>query len=138
VVEVGDDAALAGTTDVDVGDDPPDEPETVDPAGAPGTVVVVVVGPAAAAAARAAADGVNVAVNGVCSGLGRTTGMVSTARVSVGVPNCTVVTPDAWMFWTVPADSSPAHTVAPVAEATWTQQAPVPVAVSWNEALGIE
>ena len=121
---------------VDVGDE-----EVVDEApAADGAVVdVVVVGPAAAAAATAAADGVNVAVNGVRSGLGSTTGMVSTAKVRVGVPNCTVVAPEAWMFWTVPADSSPAHTVVPVAaEATWTQHDPVPVAVIWNEALGIE
>ena len=61
-------------------------------------VVVVVVDPAAAAAAAAAADGVKVAVKGVRSGVGSTTGIVSTARVRVGVPNCTVVVPDTWMF----------------------------------------
>ena len=95
-------------------------------------VLVVEVDGAEDAAAVAAADGVNVATNGVRSDEGRTTGMVSTSRVSVGVPNCTVVVPVAWTFWTVPAESSPAQMVAPVAdEATWTQQEPVPVAVIW-------
>ena len=84
------------------------------------------------AAAVAAADGANVATNGVRSGEGRTTGTVSTSRVSVGVPNCTVVVPVAWTFCTVPAESSPAQMVAPVVdEATWTQHVPVPVAVIW-------
>jgi hypothetical protein len=130
VVDADDEEALDVAPDTDAGDVPVVDAAVVD---------VVVVGPAAAAAARAAADGVNVAVNGVRSGLGSTTGIVSTANVSVGVPNCTVVTPDAWMFWTVPADRSPAPTVVPVAaEATWTQHDPVPVAVIWNEVLGTE
>ena len=91
----------------------------------------------AAAAATAPGDGVNVATKGVRSGVGNTTGMVFTVRVSVGVPNWTVVAPVAWMFWTVPAESSPAHSVAPVATvSTCTQQEPVPVAVIWYEALG--
>jgi len=95
-------------------------------------VLVVEVDGAEDAAAVAAADGVNVATNGVRSGEGRTTGMVSTSRVNVGVPNCTVVDPVAWMFCTVPAESSPAQRVVPVVdEATWTQHEPVPVAVIW-------
>jgi hypothetical protein len=95
-------------------------------------VLVVEVDGAEDAAAVAAADGVNVATNGVRSGEGRTTGMVSTSRVSVGVPNCTVVVPVAWTFCTVPAESSPAQMVAPVVdEATWIQHEPVPVAVIW-------
>ena len=93
-------------------------------------VVVVVVGPAAAAAAAAADDGVKVATNGVRSGLGSTTGIVSTESVSVGVPNWTVVAPVTSTFWVVPAESAPAHTVLPVAtEPTWTQHEPVPVTV---------
>ncbi len=77
-------------------------------------------------------DGANVATNGVRRVVGNTTGMVSTWRVSVGVPNCTVVDPAAWTFWTVPADSSPAQTALPVvAESTSTQHVPVPVMVIW-------
>ena len=80
----------------------------------------------------AVADGLKVATNGVCSGDGRTTGMVSTSSVRVGVPNCTVVTPEASMFCTVPELSSPAQTVLPVVdESTWTQHEPVPVRVIW-------
>ena len=63
---------------------------------------------------------------------------MSTASVRVGVPNCTVVVPDAWMFWVVPGRSSPAHTVDPVDESTSTQHAPVPVAVIWYDTLGTE
>jgi len=100
-------------------------------------VVVDVVELAGTLPGVAVADGVKVATNGVRSGVGSTTGMVSTWRDSVGVPNCTVVDPVAGMFWTVPADSSPAHTVAPVAaEVTWTQHEPVPVMVIWYVVCG--
>ena len=112
---------------MDVVVDAPDPAPAVGPAAVPAVVVVVVV---AAAAATAAADGVNVAVKGVRSGVGSTTGMVSTDNVRVGVPNCTVVAPVAWTFWVEPADSSPAHTVEPVdTESTCTQHEPVPVTV---------
>ena len=70
---------------------------------------------AEAAPGVAVDDGANVATNGVRTGVGSTTGMDSTWSVRVGVPNCTVVEPEASTFWTVPADSSPAHTVEPVA-----------------------
>jgi hypothetical protein len=80
----------------------------------------------------AVADGLKVATNGVWSGEGSTTGMVSTARVRVGVPNCTVVVPEAWTFCTVPVVSSPAQTALPVVdESTSTQHVPVPVRVIW-------
>lgn len=85
----------------------------------------------------AAADGVNVATNGVRNGLGSTTGTVSISRLNVGVPNCTDVAPVAWIVCTVPLVSAPAHTALPVAtESTSTQHEPVPVAVIWNELLG--
>ena len=80
-----------------------------------GDVVVVVDEPAGALPGVATADGEKVATNGVRNEVGRTTGTPSTWRVKVGVPNCTVVDPLAGTFWTVPAESSPAHTVAPVA-----------------------
>ena len=97
-------------------------------------VVVVVAGTLPGVAVD---DGVKVATNGVRNGVGSTTGMVSTWRDSVGVPNCTVVDPVAWTFWTVPADSSPAHKVAPVdAVSTWTQHGPVPVMVIWYVVWG--
>ena len=87
-------------------------------------------GPMARYPGVAADDGANVATNGVRRVAGSTTGMVSTWSVRVGVPNCTVVDPAAWTFWTVPAVSSPAQTVLPVvAESTWTQHDPVPVRV---------
>lgn len=58
--------------------------------------------------------------------------MSLTANVRVGVPNCTVMVPDALTFCTVPAESAPAHKVDPEAdEVTWTQQEPVPVKVNW-------
>ena len=39
----------------------------------------------------------------------------------------------------MPADSEPAHTVAPVAtDPTWTQHDPVPVMVSWKVEWGTE
>jgi hypothetical protein len=80
-------------------------------------------------------DGVKVAVNGVCSGVGNTTGMELTANVTVGVPSSTVEGPVAWMFWTAPAANTPSHTVLPVnTDWTWTQHGPVLVAVIWNEA----
>ena len=67
-----------------------------------------------------------VATNGVCTGVGRTTGTVSIARVTAGVPSCTVVAPDGLDPWTVPAWSTPAQTVEPVAtESTGTQHVPV-------------
>ncbi len=100
----------------------------------PAVVVVVLAGTLPGVAVD---DGVKVATNGVRSGVGSTTGMVSTWRDSVGVPNCTVVDPVAWTFCTVPADSSPAHTVAPVdAVSTWTQHGPVPVMVIWYVVWG--
>jgi hypothetical protein len=97
----------------------------------PGDVVVVVDEPVGAVPGVAVADGENVATNGVRKDVGNTTGTPSTWRVSDGVPNCTVVDPLAATFWTVPADSSPAHTVVLFApDPTWTQQEPVPVTVS--------
>jgi hypothetical protein len=85
----------------------------------------------------AVADGLKVATNGVWTGVGRTTGMVSTSSVRVGVPNCTVVVPEAWTFCTVPAFSSPAQTVVPVdAVTTSTQHVPVPVSVIWYVVWG--
>lgn len=94
----------------------------------PAEVVEVVDEPAGAL--PGVADGENVAKNGVRKDVGSTTGTPSTWRVSAGVPNCTVVVPLAATFWTVPADSAPAHTVVPVApDPTWTQHEPVPVMV---------
>ena len=58
-------------------------------------------------------EGLNVATNGVRNGVGSTTGMPSTSRVTAGVPNWTVVVPEAGTCWTVPALNSPAHTVDP-------------------------
>ena len=85
----------------------------------------------------AVGDGTNVATNGVRTVVGSTTGMVSTWSVRVGVPNCTVVDPEAWTFCTVPAESSPAHTALPVdVESTSTQHDPVPVMVIWNVVWG--
>ena len=43
---------------------------------------------AAPATASAAAVGWKVATNGVCTGVGKTTGTLSTARVTAGVPSC--------------------------------------------------
>lgn len=96
----------------------------------PAEVVEVVDEPAGALPGVAVADGENVAKNGVRKDVGSITGTPSTWRVSAGVPNCTVVVPLAATFWTVPADSAPAHTVVPVApDPTWTQHEPVPVMV---------
>ena len=95
-----------------------------------GEVVADVGEPTGAVPGVAVADGEKVATNGVLSEVGSTTGIPSTWRVSDGVPNCTVVDPLAATAWTVPADSSPAHTVVPVVPApTWTQHEPVPVMV---------
>ena len=95
-----------------------------------GDVVVEVDEPAGTLPGVAMADGEKVAMNGVRSEVGSTTGTPSTWRVKDGVPNCTVVDPLAGTFWTVPAESSPAHTVVPVApDPTWTQHEPVPVMV---------
>jgi hypothetical protein len=93
-------------------------------------VVVEVDELAGAVPGVAVADSEKVATNGVRNEVGSTTGTPSTWRVSDGVPNCTVVEPLAATFWTVPADSSPAHTVVPVTpDPTWTQHEPVPVMV---------
>ncbi len=82
-------------------------------------------------AARAAAVGWKVATNGARTGVGSTTGTLSMAMVTVGVPSCTVMVPLAGTTWTVPAWTSPAHSVEPDEElVTATQQVPVPVTVS--------
>ena len=88
---------------------PDDAVVAVVPDAAPAAVVVVVPG-------VAVVDGWMVATNGVRSGLGRTKGMSLTANVRVGVPNWTVMVPDALTFCTVPAESAPAHKVDPEAE----------------------
>jgi hypothetical protein len=109
------------TVEVVVVDEPDDEPDDEPVADADGVVPGVAV-----------ADGLKVATNGVRTGDGRTTGIVSTSSVRAGVPNCTVVTPEAWTFCTVPELSSPAHTDLPVVdESTSTQHVPVPVSVIW-------
>ncbi len=113
-------------------DDPVPVPAAEDPAAEDPAAVDVPDDVGGTVPGVAVADGVNVATNGVCTGVGNTTGMDSTFSVSVGVPNCTVVDPVASTFWTVPAESSPAQTVEPlVAESTSTQQVPVPVKVIW-------
>jgi len=85
---------------------------------------------------EAAVVGWNVATNGVWSGVGSTTGTVPMVNETVGVPNWTAVGPVAWITWTVPAWSDPAHSVD--LEATvvaWTQQGPVAVTVIVKELL---
>ena len=82
-------------------------------------------------AASAAAVGWKVATKGALIGVGRTTGTLSTAIVTSGVPICTVMFPLADTTCTVPAWTSPAHRVDPVALlVTATQHVPVPVTVT--------
>jgi hypothetical protein len=86
---------------------------------------------AAPATASAAAVGWNVATNGERTGVGKTTGTLSTAKVTEGVPIWTVTVPVAGTTWTDPAWSSPAHRVEPEDElVTATQQVPLAVTVT--------
>jgi hypothetical protein len=93
--------------------------------------VVEVVEVVGGLAANAAAVGWNVATKGAWTGVGSTTGTWSTARVTAGVPSWTVTVPLTGTAWTVPAWTSPAHSVDPDEEppVTDTQHVPVPVTV---------
>jgi hypothetical protein len=82
-----------------------------------GTVVVVVTG------TDPGAVGSKVATKGVCTGLGKTTGMWFRASFPDGAPSCTVTVPEPGTAWVPPAWRVPVHRVAPVdAEVTSTQQ----------------
>jgi hypothetical protein len=70
-----------------------------------------------------AAVGWNVAMNGVCTGLGKTTGMWFRASLPEGAPSSTVTVPEPGTAWDPPAWSVPVHRAVPVdAEVTRTQQ----------------
>ncbi len=76
-------------------------------------------------------------MNGVCSGVGSTTGIASTDSVTGGAPISRAVAPVTGMFWTPPAVSSPDHTVAWVATVeACAQQSPEAWRVIVNEAKG--
>ena len=76
-------------------------------------------------------DGWKVATNGVCTGVGNTTGTLSRASVPVGDPSSTVMVPVAGMTWDAPACIVPVHSVDPVeVEVARTQHGPEALTVT--------